>query len=157
MPHAAAADTVTLTWHEVAMAAEVGKLRYLSAIKHNRRGRPGYEGGRWTEHIEGAAGEYAVAKFLGIHWDGSVDAFQRADVGRLEVRTRSRHDWDLIVRQDDADDSPFVLVTGQAPEYRVRGWIRGGEAKRPEWLRDHGHHGPAWFVPAAALRDIETK
>lgn len=148
-------DTVTLTWHEVAMAAEVGRMRYLSAIKNGRVGRHGFDGGKWTEHIEGACGEYALAKYLGCHWDGSCDAFNKADVGSLEVRTRSRHDWDLIVRVDAPDDSPFVLVTGSAPAFCIRGWILGRDAKRNEWLRNHGGYSPAYFVPAEQLRGID--
>lgn len=145
---------VTLTWHECAMAAVVGNLRYLSSIKQGRVGRHGFSGGKWTEHIEGACGEYALAKYLGVHWDGSVDAFDRADVGRLEVRTRRRHDWDLIVRLDASDSSPFVLVTGSAPQFRVRGWIRGCDAKREAWLSNHGNYATAYFVPASALRSM---
>jgi hypothetical protein len=48
-----------------------------------------------------------------------------------------------------------VLVTGRCPEYRVRGWITGAEAKRAEWLRNYGGRPPAYFVPAEQLRGIE--
>jgi hypothetical protein len=148
-------DTLTLGWHEVAMAAEVGRMRYLSAIRRGRVGRHGFAGGQWTEHIEGACGEYVVAKYLGLHWDGSCDAFNRADVGQLEVRTRSRHEYELIVRLDAPDESPFVLVTGRAPTFRVRGWILGRDAKRHEWLKNHGGYSPAFFVPSEKLNPMK--
>jgi len=80
---------ITLNWYEAAMAAEVGKLRYLSALKNKRMGRHGFDGGEWGEHIEGACGECAAAKFLGVYWDGSVDCFDKSDVGPLHIRTRS--------------------------------------------------------------------
>ena len=147
---------VTLTWFEAAMASEVGRMRHLSAIKANRPDRHGFEGAGWNVHIEGACGELALAKVLGVYWDGSVDTFDAPDVGRLQVRTRSEHDYELIVRPTDSDTSRWVLVTGRCPRYVVRGWISGQEAKRPQWLRTHGGRPPAHFVPHAALHPIST-
>ena len=148
--------TVSLTWHEAAMAAEIGTMRQLASIRRDRRDAHGFCGEGWSEHIEGACGELALAKYLNIHWDGSVDAFLAADLPFLQVRTRSRHDYDLIVRERDGDDETFVLLTGRCPHYRVRGWIAGHDAKRPEWLAEHGGRPPAYFVPADALAAIET-
>jgi len=43
-----------------------------------------------------------------------------------------------------------------APAFDVLGWMGGGEAKRSEWLMDHGGRPPAYFVPTRALNTIET-
>lgn len=147
---------VKLEWHEYAMAAEVGKLRQLSSIRQGLKHKYGMPGAGWTEHIEGACGELAVAKVLGIYWDGSVNTFKNlADLrGNVEVRTRSRNDWDLIVRPDDNDFSVYVLVTGMCPDYNVVGWIPGIDAKRQEWLQTHGGRSPAYFVPQHALASV---
>lgn len=150
---------VTLDWFELALAAEVGVRRQLESFREGRRdlyGAKSAEGGGrgrgWHLHIEGAAGELAVAKALGRFWNGSVNTFrQGGDVGAVQVRTRSRHWYDPIVRTHDRDEDYFVLVTGVAPSFRVVGWIRGADAKRPEWLRDHGGHGEAYFVPRDGL------
>jgi hypothetical protein len=32
--------------------------------------------------------------------------------------------------------------------------MRGEDAKRPEFLADHGNHGAAFFVPKSALRPM---
>jgi len=147
---------VTLTWYEAAMASEIGRLRQLSSIKRQSPDAHGFEGVGWNEHIEGACGELAVAKLLGVYWDGSVDTFARNDLPGLQVRTRSSHGWDLIVRQDDADATRWVLVTGRCPTFLVRGWIFGHEAKRPQWLRTHGDRPGAYFVPKEHLRPMEA-
>lgn len=147
-------DEVVLNWYEAAMASEIGRLRYLSSIKNKRKGRNGFAGGGWQESIEGTCGELVVAKYLNIYWDGSIDTFDKSDVGPYEVRTRSSHDYELIVRKHNKDESIFICVTGQCPNYRIRGWIDGKSAKRPEFLKNHGGHAEAYFVPHSALRPM---
>lgn len=144
---------VTLARHEVELAAGVGLRRQVDAVTAGRPDRHGYSGLGWTEHVEGACGELVVARFLGRYWDGSNGTYRSAaDVGAVEVRTRSRHDYDLIIREDDTPGSVFILVTGRAPAYWVRGWIRAADAREhPEWRQAHGGREPAWFVPVAAL------
>lgn len=145
---------VHLAWHETAMASEIGRLRQLAAIKAGLLDRHGYAGNGWSEHIEGAMGELVVAKVLGIYWDGSVNTFSRDDLPGLQVRTRSETYYDLIVRPSDPDDATWVLVTGKCPSYVVRGWIKGSDAKQPQWMKDHGSRPDAFFVPQEALRPI---
>ena len=149
------ADSVSLSWHEAAMASHVGWMRQLASIRAGLIPGAGYTGEGWSEHCEGACGECALAKFLCLYWDGSVNTFrQRGDLPGLEVRTRSRHDYELIVRPNDDDAARFVLLTGRCPTYRVRGWIVGKDAKRDEWIQTHGGRPAAYFVPARALRPM---
>lgn len=150
---------VALSWAELNQAALVGVRRQVQAIREGRKLTHGADGDHaWTYHIEGAAGEMAVAKVLGRYWSASVGTFKGdGDVGPVEVRTRSRHTYDLIVRGDDRDDAVFVLATGRAPNFVVRGWIRGGDAKQPAYLLDPGNRdAPAWFVPHDQLHPIDT-
>jgi hypothetical protein len=137
------------------MAASVGLRRQVSAVASNLEERHGIDpDDGWRVHIEGACGELAVAKFLGRYWDGSVDTFRSLpDLGNVEIRTRSKHVYDLIVRGDDDPQKFYVLVTGRAPFYRVRGWIKGEEARKDEWLQSYGGREEAWFVPASALNN----
>jgi hypothetical protein len=152
---------VTLDWFEVEMAAIVGVRRNLEGLRrgwlpHRRLGHADLPG--WQGHVEGAAGELAVAKLLNRYWSGSINTFKSGgDVGAVQVRTRSRHDYQLIVRDEDRDADWFVLVTGQAPTFHVHGFIRGGDAKRPEWRHDHGGHAPAYFIPQPALRSFPAR
>lgn len=127
---------VQLSPEEMAIASIVGGFRQAESLRSNRRdahGMPDDHDGLAC-HILGAAGEMAVAKVLGRYWAGDVCTFKRPDVGaNVQVRTRSRETYDLIVRDDDADEDWFVLVTGNGSKLNVHGFIRGADAKRPEW------------------------
>lgn len=147
---------MTLEWYEISRAALVGVSRNVEAMRmgcHNRR----TASDDWSIHVVGALGECAFAKASGRYWSGGVNTFKAtADIGRsIEVRTRSSHSYDLIVRDADADDSAFVLVTGGPRDFVVHGWMRGRDAKRPEFLANHGNHGAAFFVPKEALLPLE--
>lgn len=146
---------IELAWHEYAMASEIGRLRQLTSVRRGSADKHGFNGLGWSEHIEGACGEMAVSKFLGVYWDGGIDTFKNADVGlTIQVRTRSSHSYELIVRPDDYDDDIYVLVTGKCPTYRIWGHILGSEAKRDEYLQTHGNRPAAYFVPHGKLNDI---
>lgn len=146
-------ETIRLTSSELMGAALVGVMRQVTNLRDAREDAYGCRrDDGWRAHIEGACGECAVAKFLGMYWNGSLGKLRAADVGTLQVRTRSRHDYDLIVHPGDEDDSPFVLVTGTAPVYVLRGWIRGRDAKLPEFWSDPAGGRPAFFMPQSRLR-----
>lgn len=148
---------VTLTWFELEMAAIVAVRRHVEALRQTRPDRYGAAGDAdgWQLHLEGAFGELAFAKALGRYWDGSINTFHDGgDVGVVQVRTRSRSDYDLIVRDADRDGDYFVLVVGRSPSYTVVGYILGADAKQPKWSKDHGGHGAAFFVPQSELRQF---
>ena len=150
-------DTVSidLTETELEIAALVATKRQASNLCKRR---PDAHGAKpdagWSLHIEGACGEMAVAKWAGKYWNGAIGDLKADDVGKLQVRTRSNHAYDLIVHRSDPDDRAFVLVTGLAPHFILRGWIWGRDAKRDEWWRDPAGGRPAFFVPQAALRPM---
>ena len=145
-------DTVVhLTWHETAMAATIAVNRQISALYKRSPNAFGLTNAGWSEQVEGACGEVAVAKFLGIFWNGSVNTYATPDLDGIQVRTRSKDDYELIVRPKDSDDEIFVLVTGVCPDFRIRGWMRGGSAKRQEWVKEYGNRPPAYFVPTESL------
>lgn len=147
---------ITLTWHEVFLAGTGGLMRQTAALKRQLPDRHGYDGDGWSVHIEGRAGEMAVAKHLGVYDLATVNTFRNgADVGRtIQVRTRSRPEYELIVRDNDRDDDLFVLVTGRCPEFVIVGYICGADAKREEWKKPHGGREAAYFVPHGALKPL---
>lgn len=148
--------SISLSQAETLAAAVTGVMRNLCATYHGRETKFGGDSA-WQIHIEGACGELAVAKALNIHNSHTINTFKEADLGRsIQVRTRSKGHYDLIVRPDDDDDEVFVLVTGAVPDFEIRGWIWGREAKQEKYRANYGGYGEAWFVPAAALRHIET-
>ncbi len=149
---------VTLDQREILLAADLGVRRQVAAMLSGRQDSFGFErGGKdpWRAHIEGVAGELAVAKVLNVFWTGTINTYRsRADVGSLEVKTRSKPDYELLVRPHDRDDAAFVLVTGEIPTYTVVGWILARDAKRPVWLQMYGGRPPAYFVPHDALHPM---
>ena len=147
-------SVITLSWHEVGNAAIVGSRRQMLSLKDGRKDAHGFDGVGWSEHIEGALGEMALAKMLGVYWGVEANRFKLPDVGSLQVRTLSSHGYDLIVRENDADDEYFVLVTGKCPTYWIRGAILGRDAKKPEFLKKYGGREPAYFVPVNALGGV---
>lgn len=145
----------TLTWFELWQASQVGCRRHIEAVQAGF-GNGAIPEQNWTLHVEGAGAEMAAAKAFDWYWSGSVNTFKDADIGRrVQVRWRSKPDYELIVRPRDRDEDFFVLVRGRAPQYEVYGGILGRDAKRDEWLRDYGGRPPAFFVPDSALCPVE--
>ena len=148
---------IRLSWSEVITAAMVGVFRQVTNLRDGRADAYGASDDRgWQLHIEGCCGEMAFAKLSGLYWSGSLGNLGADDVHLYQVRTTSRDDGRLIVHPGDPDDRVFVLVTGRAPTFRVRGWVRGIDAKNREWWHDPSNGRPAFFVPQSALRSIET-
>lgn len=145
---------IQLTNHELMMAALVGVMRHVGSLKRGLQPKHGCkEDECWQVHLEGACGEAALAKYLNLFWDGTVNTFKRGgDVGEFQVRTRSRHDYELLIRHDDPPEKIYWLVTGLAPSYVIRGWMRGSEVMMHEdWYKSHGGRPPAWFAPQRFL------
>ena len=146
---------VELTPWEMLLAAQAGVMRQVENKKLGRR--PAYGAGSaqdWQLNIEGALGEYALAKHLGLYWSGK-GKLRAADVGDVDVRTRSKPHYELILHDDDPDDRIFWLLTGVYGRYEVRGWIQGRDGKRPEYWSDPAGGRPAYFVPQSALNRPE--
>ena len=144
---------VRLSHSELMTAAFAGVMRHVAARKKKAKQAYGQSSVGWSEHIEGAAGEKAFAKALNRYWSNELAATpnKKPDVANYEVRTRTRHDYDLVVREND-DESLVALVTGSCGDYMVRGWIRAGDAKRPEWFTSHADRPPQYYVPQSALK-----
>ena len=149
------APEVILTPGEMHVAATIGCLRQIENLGKRRSDAHGApRDGGWQIHIEGAAGEAAVAKWLGRYWNGALGDLDADDVGTVQVRTTSRTDGCLILHDSDPDSRPFVLVTGVAPSFVLRGWIWARDGKRKEHWRDPVGGRGAYFVPQSALRPM---
>jgi len=115
-------------------------------------------------HRLGCTGEAAVAAHLGLEEHlfeqktaiaGSVDL-----PGRLEVKTRSKHGYDLLIQLDDDPTKLFVLVTCNrtTDQYKamIIGWTYGANAMRPELVREFVRGRPCYAIPQSMLQPIET-
>lgn len=147
---------VTLSWYELIQAATVGVRRQVDAL---RRARPEVYGaphrGEWDAHILGATAEMAVAKHLGVYWEGVVDRPETlaGDVGVVQVRGTSYLDGALILHDRDLDDAMFYLVAVDGRVCRLLGRILGRDGKIPPFW-DPAKPRPAFFVPQSALQAV---
>lgn len=153
---------VVLSWPECEQAATAGVKRRLLAMHDGRAGRRGFStADGWASDIEAAAAELAVARATLGYWHAWARRPEDvpADVGaRVEVRWRSRPEWDLVAHRGDKQGHYLVLVTGAIPEFDIVGWIAVEDAKADRYFGDpHGTGNRSeWWVPQADLnRDLD--
>jgi hypothetical protein len=150
---------IRLTWTEVLIAAQVGCMRNVQSLRG--KWQPGAARGlddTWTANIEGAAGEMAIAKHLGVYWSATIGDPMSDDVGPYQARTNtSRRLDDMILRPKDRDDRIYISVLSFVPDFIICGWILGENGKRDEWKRE-GSLGrpPCYFVPRSALESLDV-
>ena len=160
---------IELEWYEAEMATKVGMARTFSSFraKHDAH-KYGLKEGEFSffeMDIRGAVAECAVAKGLGMYWDGSVDTFHdKADIGdNIEVRSVKDTQRQLLVRPNDPTEGRiYVLVVdlwrmGTTPNYIIRGWLPGEECKDKKYETDFGRKDrpPCYGIPAQDLKPIE--
>lgn len=153
---------ITLTKMEFFQAAQTGMMRQYINVCRGLRDKHTYGkqlDNQWTIHIQGACGEAAVAKYMNVFWLGECGsdlAKFEFDVGRTQVRTRSKHSYDLILYEDDNPDHVFILVTGQAPQFKIHGWCLGREGQEERFLKQiTADRKPSYFVPKQWLHSME--
>ena len=112
--------------------------------------------------ILGAAGELAVAIYLGVEDAVFLDEAPSRDNPDLElgdrkvdVKTRSKHYYDLIIQRDGHSDWYYWLVTIARKEIRIQGWCWGNGMMVPEHIKDPAGGREAFFVPQSKLTHPE--
>jgi hypothetical protein len=153
----------TFTEEERRIAMEEGMRRQRVNEAKGLRGRNkgAWRGDKALEiHLLGAAGEVAVASYLGLkeHLFKETEARRgSADLpGNIDVKTRSKASYDLIVQRNESPDKRFVLVTIQDQETLIWGWCWGHEAMQEQYWADPARGRPAYFIRKEALHSIDT-
>ena len=127
------------------------------------QGLRGRNGGAWKGskaldiHLLGAAGEVAVASYLGMkeHLFKETEARRGSDdLPGIDVKTRSKASYDLIVQKREDPKKKFVLVTIENQQTLLHGWCYGEEAMQEQHWADPARGRPAYFVPKVALHSI---
>jgi len=144
---------IQLSPSEILMAAQVGLMRQVQNLKRNVEEKYGAQPNTdWQLNIEGALGEYALSKYLNLHWGGCGD-YSAPDVGVVDCRTSWRDTAALRLHPKDKDDRIYFLLTGVNGLYTVRGWLFARDGKKKEyWSDPTGKNRPAYFVPQDRLR-----
>ena len=129
------------------------------------QGLRGRNGGAWKGskaldiHLLGAAGEVAVASYLGLkeHLFKETEAKRGSDdLPGIDVKTRSKASYDLIVQRQSDPNRKFVLVTIESQQTLIHGWCYGKDAMQDQFWKDPARGRPAYFVPQSALHPMET-
>jgi hypothetical protein len=152
----------TFTPEERRLAMEEGMRRQAVNEARGLRGRnrgPRFGDKALQVHLLGAAGEMAVASFLGIkeHLYQEKEARRGSDdLPGMDIKTRSRHSYDLIVQRNENPSQRFVLVTIQDQTTLLHGWCYGEEAMQDKFWADPARGRPAYFVGQSFLRSMES-
>lgn len=149
-------------------AAEVEAARRQSVNEAKQlRGRnnaPSRGASALEMHRLGCVGEVAVASYLGLeeHLFKAESAVRgSADLpGNLEVKTRSRHGYDLLIQLDDDPSKLFVLVTYDkgvdGKLAKIIGWTYGFCVMQKRLIREFVKGRPCYAVPHRYLQPLEA-
>jgi hypothetical protein len=150
---------------EQRIAIMVGRKRDKTAKGADKHGLKKSDDG-WKLHCSGVLGEMAVAKLLNLYWAAPIGNYKDADLGdKIQVKTRSHREYDLIYRRNDSVTEYFVLGLlwdrWIAPFEKkekledwtvfVVGWKFGEYCIRDDWEQTYGKREKAWFVPQTEL------
>lgn len=151
----------TFSDEERQAAIEEGHRRQRVNEEKELRGRnkgPRFGKKALDVHLLGAAGEMAVASFLGLRHELYKETEAKRgsdDLPGIDVKTRSRHSYDLIVQKNEDPRKKFVLVTIERQKTLIHGWCYGAEAMDENYWADYAGGRPAFFVPQSKLRAME--
>jgi len=150
------------TAEERQAAMEEGMRRQSVNEAKGLRGRNGGAsfGSKALEiHLLGAAGEMAVASYLGMKsflYQATEAERGSCDLPNIDVKTRSKTSYDLIVQKRESPEKKYVLVTIQDKTTLIHGWIYGKQAMQEKFWADPAGGRPAYFVGKEHLRPMET-
>jgi len=152
-----------LTEEERQLAYAEGYRRQEYNQKKKYKGRNGgEENGSAAQalHLIGAAGEMAVASYLGLKdflYLNEAPVRDSFDLPyNIDVKTRSKHYYDLFVQLDDKPGKNYWLVTIQNKEIRIHGWIESSECQKEEYYKDYVGGRPSFFYPQKKLKSPES-
>jgi hypothetical protein len=150
----------TFSPEERRQAMEEGMRRQATNEAKGLRGRnngPRFGDKALQVHLLGAAGEMAVASYLGLKQYLYQETEARRgsdDLPGIDVKTRSRYKYDLIVQKQEDPRKKFVLVTIEDHKTFIHGWCYGKEAMEEKYWADPAKGRPAYFVPKSELRPM---
>lgn len=134
------------------------RINELKGLK-GRNGGPEDGDKALRAHMLGAAGELAVASYLGLkdHLFKEAEAKRGSDdLPGIDVKTRSKSRYDLVVQKHENPSKKFVLVTIENRQTLLHGWCYGHEAMNERYWADPARGRPAYFVPQSALHSMEA-
>jgi len=152
---------VQLIDEEIAYVTRIGNERNDSSLKKKSKSHfPERWEGEFVENdVQGAAAEYAVAKYLGLSRHLGVDVYDVADIDNTRIEIRwSRNKNYCKVKQRDINANRIVIGThGMLPIIQILGWIDAHDAPYYGKESDPSDGRPhCWFIPELCWNKIET-
>jgi hypothetical protein len=184
MATAETSTIVVLTDEEWAAAVGMGRRRHEAAERRGYRQTDGSKSKNGLmNHVYGAGGEIACARYYDLPWDATINVFRRIpDMVCCEVRSAKwSDDPERQVLRVKRGDSPakkgwvFIAVSRRGErKYQIEGWMYGYEAMiqkhfkpcciqngNPEWqpaYSDPDMHPPfALYESLQKLRDLYAR
>lgn len=140
---------------EMQLAGLVGLRRQIESIGSNRKPQfpERFPNEMFATHVVGAMAEFAVAKELGLEWEGHVNHFSLPDLVAwrngsriwIEVRYTPKR-VDIKVKDSDPDHAIVVGVNGEPPDFNILGFVKAGTVKQNCELESPAPGKPAWFA-----------
>jgi hypothetical protein len=151
------------TEEERRLATDEGRRRQKVNEEKNLRGRNrGAEKGEEALkiHLIGAAGEMAVASYLGL----KEFLYEESDAKRgsydlppdIDVKTSQKHFYDLIVQLDDVKTKRYVHVSIENKKCIIHGWTTAEKVMKEQYIKDPKGGRPAYFFPKGLLEPMST-
>ena len=161
--HTMASSPLVFTFSEedkAVVRAEALRRQGVNELKglKGRNGGPASGDRALFFHKLGAAGELAVADYLQLR----EFLYQETEAKRnssdlppnIEIKTRSRHNYDLICQLDERPGKILVLVTIQNKTTLLHGWMKSEDAMKEQWKKDPAGGRAAYFVPSCELHSL---
>lgn len=146
------------------LAGLVGLMRQIESISSERKPQfpEQYPNQMFATHTVGAMAEFAVAKELGVEWDGHVNHFSEPDLKikrgahwvYIEVRYTPKRD-DIKVKDSDKDNTIVVGVRGLPPDFEMLGFCKAGTIRSQCEATSPAPGRPAYFASKQMIRPIE--
>lgn len=110
-------------------------------------------------HRLGALGEIVVADYLGLRdqvFTAKKPVKNSYDLpGQIDVKTRPKHNYDLLVQMDDDPSKRFVLVTIEPDKSAcIHGWADDETVKNHAEVKSYRWNRPCYAIQSTNLRPI---
>jgi len=149
------------TEEERRLAADEGYRRHRVDMEIGakpRDGAPEEEKESIKLDLYGAAGEMAVASYLGLKkflYEEVTPRRGSYDLPpNIDVKAAMQHRFNLILKVEDNPDFIYVLVTFQNKECIIHGWIEGKMGKKEYNYTEGITRRPSYIVQKGLLRPM---
>jgi hypothetical protein len=153
--------TITLTRDELLQGAFVGVTRNVTTITGAKAHTYDLSRPCWVDHVEGALGEMAFAKYLNKYWSGAAGRLPEFDVDNKQVRCTQYKTGYLSIFTRDNPAHEYFLITGIAPTYNIVGSIYGYKVmdlgQNHPWFNSEFDRRHQWRVPQSALTALHDR